>query len=182
MNSDASKVEQTRLSRLKNVITVILGGLLFVAAIPPFVVWYGEKERQDLMRDYQVPQIFLARIIYLQKMPVKKLMEPGEVLVCAVGGYGSVEGIKELNEEQRRSTPKDRLPSESGLWYLIFFSETKSTRIYLIENAAIDGIENDSDQCLGEHGSFEVIKKNPRTSGSPGDFDNAFVIRMKKEA
>jgi hypothetical protein len=99
-----------------------------------------------------------------------------------VGGYSSVEGIKELNEEQRRSTPKDRLPSEDGLWYLIFFSETRSTRIYLIENAAIDGIESDSDQCVGERGSFEVIKKNPRTSGSAGDFDNAFVIRMKVEA
>lgn len=185
MNIDALRVEQTRRLRLKKLITMILGGLLLVAAIPYLILFfieYGEKERQDLMRDYQVPQIFLARIIYLQKMPTKKLMGPGEVLVCAVGGYGSVEGIKELNEEQKRSTSKDRLPSEDGLWYLIFFSETRSTRIYLIENAAIDGVTSDSDQCVGERGSFEVIKKNPRTSGSLGDFDNAFLIRMKMEA
>lgn len=164
---------------LSRIVTVILGGLLLVAAIPLFVVWYGEKERKDLMRDYQVPQIFLARVIALQQMPVKKLMEPGEVLVCAVSSYGGVERVRDLNATQKRSTPKDKLPSEDGLWYLIFFSETRSTRIYLIENAAINGITDDSDACIGEGGAFEVIGSEPRDTGSPDGYYK-FAIRMKR--
>ncbi len=132
------------------------------------------------MRDYEVPQVFLARIIALQQMPAKTLMDSGETLICAVGSYSGVDGRKELNEEQKLSTPKDKLPSEDGIWYLIFFSETRSTRIYLIENAAINGITNDSDGCVGGSGSFEVIRSEPRATGSSGDYDNAFVIRMKR--
>jgi len=180
VNRKPSEIKRQGRSLLKKVIPIFFGGLLLVAAIPLFIVWYGEKERKDLMRDYQVPQIFLARIIALQQMPVKKLMEPGEVLVCAVGSYSGVEGRNELNEEQRRSTPKDKLPSEDGLWYLIFFSETRSTRIYLIESAAIDGITNDSDRCVEENGSFEVIRNEPRDTTDSKNGYHAFSIRIKR--
>lgn len=184
MNIDALKVEQTRWLRLKKIITMVLGGLLLVAAIPYLILFFiehEEKERQYLMRNYQVPQIFLARIIALQQMPVKKLMEPGEVLVCAVAPYArGVEGRTELNEAQKRSTPTGILPSEDGLWYLIFFSETRSTRIYLIENAAINGITNDSDRCVGENGSFEVIRNAPRDTADSKNGYHAFSIRIKR--
>jgi hypothetical protein len=182
VSSRPSKVEPSGRPQLKKVIGAILGGLLLAVAIPFLIIWYGEKERRDLMRDYQVPQIFLARIIALQKMSAKTLLEPEEVLVCAVNSYAGVDGIKELSEAQKISTPKDKLPSEDGLWYLIFFSETRSTRIYLIENAAVNGITDDSDTCVGEGGAFEVIGSKPRSTGSPGDYDNAFVIRMKRSA
>ncbi|MDX1253002.1 MAG: hypothetical protein IDH49_12270 [Gammaproteobacteria bacterium] len=179
MSSKPSKVEQSGRPLLKKVITAILGGLLLVAAIPFFIVWYGEKERKELMRDYEVPQIFLARIIALERTPAKTLMESGETLICAVGSYSGVERKKELNEKQKLSTPKDKLPSEDGVWYLIFFSETRSMRIYLIENRAIAGITNDSDGCIGESGYFEVIRKEPRGTDSPDGY-HAFVIRMKR--
>lgn len=180
MSGRLSKVEPSGRPLLKKVIGVILGGLLLAAAIPFLIIWYGEKERQDLMRDYQVPQIFLARVIALQQMPVKKLFESGETLVCAVHSYAGVEGVEELNEEQRRSTPKDKLPSEDGIWYLIFFSETRSTRIYLIESAAINGITNDSDRCIGGDGSFEVISEAPRDTADFKNGYHVFSIRMKK--
>jgi hypothetical protein len=180
VSSKPSKVEPSGGSLLKKISRVILGGLLIAAAAPFLIIWYGEKGRQDLMRDYQVPQIFLARVLALQQMPVKKLFEPGETLVCAVHSYAGVEGVEELNEKQRRSTPKDQLPSEDGIWYLIFFSETRSTRIYLIESAAINGITTDSDRCVGVDGSFEVIRAAPRDIA---DFKNGyyvFSIRMKR--
>lgn len=181
MSSRPSKIEPSWRPLLKKVIGAILGGLLLAAAIPFLIIWYGEKERKDLMRDYQVPQIFLARIIALQQMPVKKLLEPSEVLVCAVNSYGGVEGINELNGGQKRSIQKDKLPSEDGLWYLIFFSETMSMRIYLIESAAINGITNDSDRCVGENGSFEVIRKEPRDTTDLKNGFHVFSIRMKRE-
>ena len=176
MSSRPSMVGLSGQPLLKKVIGAILGGLLLAAAIPFLIIWYGEKERRDLMRDYEVPQIFLARIIALQKMPAKTLLEPDEVLVCAVNSYAGVGGIKELSEVQKISTPKEKLPSEDGLWYLIFFSGKESKRIYLIENAAIDGVTNDSDGCIGGGGSFDVIRKEQPSPDGYG----AFVIRMKR--
>jgi hypothetical protein len=158
MNSQASKNEQAARPLSKRIILATFFGLVFTISISLFIISLGEKQRNDLKRDYEVPQSFLARMIALQQVTVGKLMEPGEVIVCAVSSYGHVDAINELNESQKKSTPKDMLPSDDGMWYLIFFSETKSTRIYLIENAAIDGVTTDSDQCAGREGAFNVLR------------------------
>ncbi len=179
MSSRPSKVEPSGRPLLKKVIGAIFGGLLLAAAIPIFIVWYGEKERQDLMRNYEIPQRFLSRVIALQKVSAEKLMEPGETLICAVNAYAGVGGVKRLNETQKLSIPKDKLPSEDGIWYLIFFSETRSTRVYLIENAAVDGLTDDSDVCIERGGVFEVIRNGPRGAGSPDGY-YSFAIRMKR--
>lgn len=136
-----------------------LGALLLVSVIVVLVFWYGEVERKKLIDSYQASSQFLEHILSNRQGPVSALMNSDETTVCAIDGYGSVEGISVLNAGQKHSLRKDKLPSEDLAWYLLFFTNDSVSRIYLIDKSSlVGGVEGANAGCIGREGEFVVMK------------------------
>ncbi|WP_292979724.1 hypothetical protein [Nitrosomonas sp.] len=175
MSSRPSKVEQSGRPLLKKVIGAILGGLLLAAAIPFFVILYGEAKREQLIARYQAPPALLEDIFAKKEGAAGALMNSHETVVCAIGGYGSVNELSLLNAKQKSSLPKEELPSEDMAWYLLFFASDAVSRIYLIDSAKLEGnVEGTGAGCIDRDGQF-VVLKTKEISG-----DTKFVLNLSK--
>lgn len=175
MSSRPSKVEPSGRPLLKKVIGAILGGLFLAAAIPFLVIWYGETKREQLIARYQAPPDFLEDIFAKIEGPASALMNSHETVVCAIGGYGSVDELSPLNAKQKSSLPKDVLPSEDMAWYLLFFASDSVSRIYLIDSAKLEGnVEGAGAGCIDRDGQF-VVQKIKEVSGG-----TKFVLNLSK--
>jgi len=152
---------------MRRVIASILSGMLLVIAIPFLIFWYGEEKREQLIAHYRVPPSFLEDILTKREGGVSSIMKNNEVIVCAIGGYGSVDELPQLNAQQKASIPKEKLPSEDIAWYLLFFASDSISRIYLIDSAKLEGaIDGAGAGCVSREGQFSVLTKKD-SNGDP---------------
>lgn len=183
------------------VVGVLFGLLIVAVATAMLVVWYGEWERKQLLRSYELPAFFLSHLLLkergqlidlidmhlLEKCARKALYgndcvrwmnkrEVREIMVCVIDGYGSVENISSLSAKQRATLPKDLLPSEGNGWYWLFFTDEGISRIYFVDDVTLDvDLPDDSDGCVNRNAHFEVVKKQ-RANG-----ENYFVLNLTNE-
>jgi hypothetical protein len=128
---------------------------------------YEENKRARLLASYAAPAELLVQLRTLGVQSVGALLKHDESVMCLMDGYGSAEDLPQLSNDQRKSLPKDMLPSEDGARYLIFLSDTQHTRIYLIEEFGPQGLDTDIYGCLKQEQSVQVV---PHTypDGTPG--------------
>lgn len=140
----------------KTVLWIFLLFLAFVA-LALAVLFYGEYSRERKILSYQPPPEIFDSITPNQRAKAKSIMKEGEILVCALGGYGRAENLRGLNAQQRASLNKDVIPSEDLSWYLIFFSESRFTRIYLMDNSKIEAFfSHESPGCVSADGKVSL--------------------------
>ena len=137
---------------------MILGCTFLAIAIPFLIFLYGEKEREQLIIRYEEPVGgFLKNILNKREGNLNLIMKDNEVIMCAIGGYGSVDQLAELNAKQRDSLPKENLPSVDMAWYLLFFTNDSISRVYLIDNVQFGVfIDRKGDACASRKDGFSV--------------------------
>lgn len=153
------------MSSSKKIIINISLLLIAVFSVLVAVVAYEELERNRLISGYTPPSGFVEKIIKIDKDVVDNHFHDDEILVCAINSYSKVDDIDRLSVMQKKSMPKRSLPSQDMSWYLIFFSEQKVSRVYLINSELINGLTNDSAICAerGWHMSIEKIERSDRS-------------------
>ena len=105
---------------------VVLTLLVF---IPIAVFLMDEWHRESLMKKYRQSGTAIELPIQQGSWSVESVLQPNEVIVCVIDSYGSADHLSALNNQQKLSVPKSKLPSESGLWYMLFFSIDRVERI-----------------------------------------------------
>lgn len=153
------------------IVGVICGwfiGLLVVAvSIVISIIWYGEWEREKLIRSYETPTHYINMLGAITgRHPVTILMNDDESTICVIGSYGWVSDIDSLTEEQKASAPKSILPSVSSQsLYLLFFDKAGLSRIYLMHGYDIDiGAESTKSACIDRTAYVEVTKSRRQNS------------------
>lgn len=141
---------------MKRIIAYIAIGLVALIAIATVYFFYTEAKREDLLRSYKAPPGFVESIHQLKGQEARKLMEKSESLLCALGSYGRSSELVNLNESQRASVSEIELPSEDMTWYLIFLTESRVSRVYLIEMYGTFGLSLDKTVCITGQGSFQI--------------------------
>jgi hypothetical protein len=114
--------------------------LLLVLILILFVVgglFWPEYSRSQLIIKYTAPRELIEKLNESEQLNSRSLLLPIENKICAMGSYGYAENLEGLNSSQLESLPKEILPSEDLTWYLIFLSEMKAERIYLIGEAGL---------------------------------------------
>lgn len=136
---------------------VLFLGLIFLAALGTLI--YEEQKRIYLINQYQAPLETINALRNNQSSSIDKLMNKNEVMVCAMDSYGNSSDLKKIENAQRESIPKDRLPSEDMHWYFIFFDKEKAARIFLIERHGEQGINLLTTNCVVRGGFYKVQKR-----------------------
>lgn len=142
---------------LGSAILVIIGIVVFV---------YEEVRRAHLLKSYEAPSELIKQLRMPGVKNISSLTKNDESMVCLMDGYGMAEHLSQLNDRQKRSLPKNILPSEDLTWYLIFLSEDKYTRIYLLDKFGDQGIDASEGGCLTLVDSLLVTPES-RPDGSP---------------
>jgi hypothetical protein len=155
---------------------IAAGVLVTVVATSPFLIfWYTEAERARLIAEYEMPSAFLNEIVTKREGRMSSIMRGNEVIVCAIGGYGSVESLPELNVQQKNSLPKEKLPSEGLTWYLLFFTQDAISRVYLVGTYELAArVDDNGPQCIGREGAFSFLLEE----NGGGDYEK--VLNLSK--
>jgi len=103
-------------------ILALAGGFLF-----------GEWQRAALIEKYSHTGKSIKLPSQAGEWSTSSLLEGEDEVVCAMDSYGQLDDLKALNERQRKTLAKTDLPSESGAWYLLFFSVDQVKRIAIID-------------------------------------------------
>jgi hypothetical protein len=104
--------------------------VLMPLALSPIALFLiDEWHRQSLMKKYQQAGTAIELPIQQGSWSVESVLQPNEVIACVIDSYGSADDLPALNGQQKLSIPKSKLPSESGLWYMLFFSIDRVERI-----------------------------------------------------
>jgi hypothetical protein len=78
-----------------------------------------------------------------------------EEVACAMDSYGWLENLKALNDRQKKTLSKTDLPSESGAWYLLFFSADQIKRIAMIDYSKYR-LDQVSTSCGSKLSTFSI--------------------------
>jgi hypothetical protein len=154
---------------------VLVGLLIAMVAIVILLFLHEERQRKELLVSYEMPNAFLEKMLSIENGSVSALMDGQETMMCAIGGYGDVENISSLSEEQKSSLPKSKLPSEGLTWYLLFFNNNSISRIYLVDSTKLE-ITRDSETACVNRGAHFVIQKRQLPNG-----ENDFVVHITSE-
>ncbi|MFM2274729.1 MAG: hypothetical protein RL211_601 [Pseudomonadota bacterium] len=149
---------------------VWLFGLFVVAAIAVATwIWYGERERESLIRSYEMPTFYLNALSVIEGVrPMGALMSDDEVVMCLLQqrtfGNLIVGGIKALSIAQTDAARNALLPSpdsDGRYWYILFFKEKTISRIYLVDDHKLDfDLANAASSCADRSMQFVVEKKH----------------------
>ena len=93
---------------------------------------FGEWHHQSLVKSYEQAAEKIDIPSQAKSWSVASLLQSNEVIVCVMDSYGRTEDLSKLSNRQKLSTSKSKLPSESGLWYMLFFSTDHVERIALL--------------------------------------------------
>jgi len=110
--------------------TAIVVLMLILLAAGLFL--FGEWQRAALIEKYSHIGKSIKLPSQTGEWSTSSLLEGAEELVCAMDSYGWPEDLNALNEQQKKTLSKQDLPSESGAWYLLFFSVDQVKRIAVI--------------------------------------------------
>lgn len=129
--------------------------LLLLALTPIALFLFDEWQREHLLKNYQQT----ANLMKLPSQPslwsIQSILQSNEVIVCVMDSYGRTDDFSELSSQQKLSAPKSKLPSQSGLWYMLFFSTSGVERVALwdYENFKLDFIES---SCGNSFARFSI--------------------------
>ncbi len=116
-----------------NVFRLIAVAVLML--IPISAGWFllNEWQRSALVEKYSHMSKAISLPNRVGVWSTSSLLENEEELVCAMDSYGGAEDLKALNARQKKTLSKTDLPSESGAWYLLFFTADQVNRIALFD-------------------------------------------------
>jgi hypothetical protein len=136
------------------ILKYILISVFFIILIPPLLFTYEEYNRARLLDKYEAQPDYIESLLSLKSGDVGLLMRDQEVLVCVIDGYADAQDIQDLNQQQRQSIPKSKLPSEGLTWYLLFFKDTQVSRIYLFDHSSSIVFNSASKACAVKENEF----------------------------
>lgn len=130
-----------------------LGVLLLLSAVGSFL--WSEHVRERDLETYRAPGELVNRLRQVGAGKVAELLRPGEVLACVLGAYQRPDVLQAaLGKERTEELRNMRLPNEDGTWYLIFLSDSKVTRVHLMDREGHLGVELAAEGCHGPNASF----------------------------
>lgn len=165
-------------------VLVLLFGLLVIAAIAVSAwIWHGERERESLLRSYEMPTFYLNMLSLIEGgRPIGMLMNDDEIIMCLLQqrtfGNLNVDSIAALSIEQMDAARNVVLPSpdsDGRYWYILFFKKMTISRIYLVDDDKLDfDLSNTVSSCADRSVQFVVEKKHTQ------DGKNSFLIKFHK--
>lgn len=151
-------------------VLVLLFGLLVIAAIAVSAwIWHGERERESLLRSYEMPTFYLNMLSLIEGVrPIGMLMNDDEIIMCLLQqrtfGSLNVDSIAALSIEQMDAARSVVLPSpdsDGRYWYILFFKKMTISRIYLVDDHKLDfDLANTLSSCADRSMQFVVEKKH----------------------
>lgn len=119
-----------RISKLNHIYwKLVVSVLILLILIPIGFFLFDEWHRQRLLERYEQVAARMKLSSQTSFWRIESLLQPNETIVCVMDSYGRTEDFPELTNRQKLSAPKSKLPSESGLWYMLFFSTGRVERI-----------------------------------------------------
>ena len=145
--------------------------MLILLAAGLFV--FGEWQRAALIEKYSYVGKSIKLPSQTGERSTSSLLEGAEELVCAMDSYGWPEDLKALNEQQKKTLSKQDLPSESGAWYLLFFTIDQVNRI-----AMLDYSEHHLNQVITSCGDKSSMFLISTVKGPSGRQRRSFVFNQ----
>ncbi len=123
------------LSRMSimNIFRFIAVAFLMLILLAAGLFLFGEWQRASLIEKYSHVGKSIKLPSQAEEWSTSSLLEGAEELVCAMDSYGWPEDLKALNEQQKKTLSKTDIPSESGAWYLLFFTVDQVNRIAMLD-------------------------------------------------
>jgi hypothetical protein len=159
-------------------------GLFVIAAIAlPILMWHGDRERESLIRSYEVPTFYLNMLSVIEGgHPVRALMNDDESIMCLLQqrtlGNLNASSINALSTAQMDAVRGVVLPSpdsDGHYWYILFLKEKAISRIYLAYDHQLDfDLANAASSCADRSMRFAVEKKHVQ------DSTNNLLIKFHK--
>jgi hypothetical protein len=140
---------------------LLLGVPIYV--IGSFLI--SEWHREILLKQYTPSEEVLMILRSTGTKSASTLLRDNEIMVCALGSYGRTDELNDLTETQKVSLQKDSIPSEDGAWYLLYFTESSISRIFLIDSGP-SGIEIEGGHCVRRAEFFTVSDRAAAQDGS----------------
>ncbi len=134
-----------------------LAALVAIALIGPFL--FTEWERLRLLKSYSAPGDLLAILRESGTKELSSLVKSDETTVCTLNSYGSLNDLSGLNDKQKASLPKEKLPSEDGMWFLLFFSNEKVSRVFSIRGTETPQLISSASKCVNASSRFVVSRR-----------------------
>lgn len=167
---------QSALKQILIIIATLVGLLIVVVAMVVLIFLFGEWQRSEMLKSYEMPHALMEQIISAEHGVVGALMSEHETMMCAIDGYGDVANISSLNAKQKNSLPKEKLPSEGLTWYLLFFNDGSISRINLVGTMELGADTRDTEAgCVNRNGYFEIQKRLDKNG------NNEFVMFITSE-
>jgi hypothetical protein len=138
--------------------------LAVILLIGSFV--FTEWQRLRLLESYSAPIDLLEKLREPGEKDLTSLAKSDEAITCTLNSYGSLDDLSGLNDKQKASLPKEKLPSEDGMWYLLFFSNQNISRVFSIGGTDSPQLISSTDECVNVTSHYVVsrrVSKNGKT-------------------
>ena len=136
-------------------------------------VWHEERQRESLLQSYQAPSFYLNMLGAIAgTQDLKALMNDDEVIACFLSqrtlGNLEVDAISAaLSDVQITAARNVLLPSpdsDGRYWYVLFFTQEKVSRIYLLNDHDVDfDLTNTDSGCAHQSMKFVTERKSNET-------------------
>ncbi len=133
-------------------------------------VWHEERQRESLLRSYETPSFYLNMLGAIAgTQNLKALMNDDEVMVCFLSqrtlGNLKIDAISAvLSGVQIAAARNVLLPSpdsDGRYWYVLFFTQEKVSRIYLLNDHDVDfDLANTDSGCAHQSMKFVTERKS----------------------
>lgn len=134
--------------------------LIAVSVIVPIGLFlFAEWERVRLLKSYSAPGDLLAMLHEPGTRDLSSLAKSDETTVCTLNSYGNLGNLSGLNDKQKAALPKEKLPSEDGMWFLLFFSNEKASRVFSIGGADSPQLISSANKCVNASSRFVVSRR-----------------------
>lgn len=134
-------------------------------------IWHEERQRESLLQSYQAPSFYLNMLGAIAGIQsVKTLMNDDEDIACFLSqrtlGNLNVDSIRAaLSDVQITAARNVLLPSpdsDGRYWYILFFTQGKVSRIYLVNDHDVDfDMANTDSGCVNQSMKFVIERKSP---------------------
>ena len=150
--------------RLLKVIAISIGTIVGVSifAISLLFALYFIDEWRDGRRfeELRMPSVVLSQISRRGVRLISEILMPGETNLCVLPEYVSVEVLKgEVSSAQFSALSRERFPHRDIAWYMIFLSEERVSRAYVVSQLRLDP---PAAACRSRDAVFEVIDANEK--------------------
>ena len=166
--------------RLQKTIAISIGAVVSVPIIAIAVLFalYSFDEWRDAnrLKELRMPSAIFSLISRPGVRPISEILMPGERSLCVLPEYVSVDGLKgKVSSAQYFAISKERMPHRDIAWYIIFLSEEKVSRAYVVSQLRLDPPVA---ACRSSDAAFEVNDGNGKKDI---DTRSTFSLQKKEE-